>query len=144
MSKFLTLLQRLCKKDGRPNPFVNGRPGLKVVVIIQEKKSNCLSSHSRETAVGPSQVLYFPRYYQHGIVSSRYFLRITTFSIKHHKSGMPMKQGFPYVPPQARFSAFVAVKMSILLQLADTKEQINVLCAVSASGTARDRTWCRK
>ena len=88
----------------------------------------------------PSVVL--PRYYRHGIVSSRYFLRITTFSIKHHKSGMPMKQGFPYVPPQARFSAFVAVKMSILLQLADTKEQINVLCAVSASSTPRDRTSC--
>ena len=33
-------------------------PTPKVVVIIQEKKSNCLSSHSRKTAVGPSQVLY--------------------------------------------------------------------------------------
>ena len=99
--------------------------------------------HSRETASSARAKCCTPEILSTWYSEFKIFLvRITTFSIKHHKSGMPMKQGFPYVPPQARFSAFVAVKMSILLQLADTKEQINVLCAVSASSTARDRTSC--
>ena len=116
VSKFSTLLQRSSKRMGVQIPLSmedqaesGGHCARKEIqLFIFALQENC------NRPPEPSVVL--PRYYRHGTVGSRYFLWSTTFSIKHHKSGMPTKQGFPYVPPQGRFSAFAAVKMSILLQ----------------------------
>ena len=126
------IVQEILKKDGRPNPFKNDRPGDKWWKLFV-KRHPMLSLRKPEQLQLSRARCCTPENIQHWIVEFEQFL--VTHDLKDRPAQIwnADEAGFPLCPSTGKV---IAMRNSRCVYgvTGDSKEQITTLCAVSAAG----------
>ena len=125
-------MHEILKKDGRPNPFKNDRPGDKWWKLFVKHHPMLSLQTPKQLQLSRARCCT-PEYLQHWFIEFEQFL--VTHDIKDQPSQIwnADEAGFPLCPTTGKV---IAMRNSRCVYgvTCDSKEQITTLCAVSAAG----------
>ena len=126
----LDVVAKIVLKDGRSHPFTNGRPGRKWWSLFKKRNPRvCLRTPENGNWLGLNVVL------------STWYMEFKKFLEEHYLLNKAMhiwnadEAGFPLCATSGKVLTIRGCK-NVYAITADTKEQITILCAVSASREA--------
>lgn len=128
----LNIVAQIVAKDGRPNPFVNGRPGRKWWSLFK-KRNPRVSLRTPEKLQLARAKCCTPEILATWYREFKCFLEERGLLNKGAQIWNADEAGFPLCATSGKVLSIRGCK-NVCSITADTKEQITVLCAISASG----------